>query len=117
VDIPAQPVAAGGVPQLIVIATKSSSRAGKALTTDIETSLRLLKTDYIDLLQLHNPPAPLPDPDDQGSAYAAATRARDQGKVRFVGLSNHRLDVAKEAVASGLYDTVQFPLSAIHTQP
>jgi len=101
------------VREQIVIATKSGSRDADGLAKDLETSLGNLKTDYVDILQLHNPPGPLPDPDDGDSAYAAAVRAREQGKVRFIGISNHRRDVAKEAAASGLFDTVQFPLSAI----
>ena len=100
------------VRQDIVIATKSGSRDGAGVTADLETSLGNLKTDYVDILQLHNPPA-LPDPEDGESAYAAAVRAREQGKVRFIGISNHRLDVARKAAISGRFDSVQFPLSVI----
>ena len=100
------------VRQNIVLATKSGAGDGQTLTEHLETSLSNLKTDYVDILQLHNP-ASLPDPDDATGTYAAMIRAREKGMIRFIGLSNHRLDVALEAAAWGLFDTVQFPLSAI----
>ena len=66
----------------------------------------------MDILQLHNPPE-LPDPDDANSAYAGLLEARERGKARFLGITNHRLRVAVSAVESGLFDTIQFPLSAL----
>ena len=94
----------------LVIATKSMGTTRDSVIRDAETSLRELKTDYIDILQLHNP-APLPDPDDPKSSYAALLELRQQGKVRFLGITSHGLDRAQAAVASGLYDTLQFPLN------
>ena len=41
--------------------------------------------------------------------------AQKQGKIRFIGITNHRLEVVLEATATGLYDTVQYPLSALST--
>ncbi|OPX25129.1 MAG: hypothetical protein B1H04_00560, partial [Planctomycetales bacterium 4484_123] len=66
----------------------------------------------MDILQPHNPPG-LPDPDDANSAYAGLLEARERGKARFLGITDHRLRVAVSAVESGLFDTVQFPLSAL----
>ena len=57
---------------------------------DLETSLRLLKTDYIDVYQFHNP-AFCPKPGDGTGLYEAMLEARDQGKIRFIGITNHRL--------------------------
>ena len=96
----------------IIIATKSGARTRDKLLADLEASLRNLRTDYVDILQLHNP-GQLPDPDDPQSSYAGLLAAKEQGMVRFLGLSNHRVDTAAAAVASGLYDTLQFPLSSI----
>ena len=62
----------------------------------LETSLRNMKTDYVDILQLHNPKE-LPDPNDPNSSYAALAEAREQGKVRFIGVSNHSLATARTA--------------------
>lgn len=96
----------------VIIATKSHARDGAGLLADLETSLANLKTDYVDILQLHNP-AEVPDPDDPTSTYSAAVEAQRKGMVRFIGISNHRIAVATEAVRSGLFDTLQFPLSAL----
>ncbi len=96
----------------IVIATKTPAKNRDGVWRDLETSLAKLRTDYIDLLQLHTP-AELPDAEDPDSSYAALVEARDQGLIRHIGLSNHRLEVAKRAVESGHYATLQYPLSAL----
>ncbi|HVN98263.1 MAG TPA: aldo/keto reductase [Syntrophorhabdaceae bacterium] len=96
----------------IVIATKTPATDRNGALKDVETSLRNLRTDYIDIYQLHNPAA-LPDPSDAMSAYAALLEAKKQGKIRFIGITNHRLGLAREAIASGLYDTIQYPLSEL----
>ena len=81
----------------------------------METSLRLLKTDYIDVYQFHNP-AFCPKPGDGTGLYEAMEEAKRQGKIRFIGITNHRLGVAEEAAASGLYDTLQFPFCYLATE-
>jgi predicted aldo/keto reductase-like oxidoreductase len=98
----------------IVIATKSMGKDKQTVLRDLEKSLNNLKTDYIDVYQLHNPET-LPDPKDPDSLYGALLEARAKGMVRFIGMTNHRVGVASEAVASGFYDTVQFPLSSLST--
>jgi uncharacterized protein len=98
----------------IIIATKTPSGNKEAVLKDLETSLRNLRTDYIDIYQIHNPPK-LPDPDDPTGVLAGLLEARKQGKIRFIGITNHRLGVIKDAIATGLYDTVQYPLSALAT--
>ena len=94
----------------IVIATKSGSTTRAGLLADLETSLRNLRTDYVDILQLHNA-AQLPDLADPDSAYAGLLEARAQGKVRFPGVSAHSRERAVAEVESGLFDTLQFPIS------
>lgn len=96
----------------IVIATKSTSTTKSGLLADLEISLRNLKTDHVDILQLHNPSG-LPDPDDPESSYAGLLEAREKGLTRFIGMTNHSVERASSAVASGLYDTLQFPLCSI----
>lgn len=96
----------------IIISTKSGASDKKGLLAHIELSLKRLKTDYIDLLQLHNP-AVLPDPDDPDSLYGGLLEAKQKGYIRFIGITNHRLHVATDAVLSGKYDTLQFPFSLI----
>lgn len=77
---------------------------------DLEESLSKMKTDYIDIYQFHNP-AFCPKPGDESGLYDAALEAKKQGKIRHIGITNHRIAVAEEAIASGLYETLQFPFS------
>lgn len=94
----------------VFIATKTPAQNAGDFWKDLETSLTLLQTDYVDLLQFHNPSF-CPKPGDGTGLYEAILEAKAQGKVRFIGISNHRLPVAVEAVESGLYDVLQFPFS------
>lgn len=96
----------------VTLATKTTATDAKAARRDLETSLSRLRTNYIDIIQLHNPEK-VPDPADADSAYAALVAAREEGLVRFIGITNHRREVARQAVRSGLFDTLQFPLSHI----
>ena len=92
----------------IVISTKSGGKDKKTVQAHIELSLRRMQTDYIDLFQFHNP-AELPDPNDPDGPFAAALEAREKGYIRHIGITNHRLGVAREAIASGNFETLQFP--------
>ena len=92
----------------IYIATKTAAKTAEGFWKDLETSLSLLKTDYIDIYQFHNP-AFCPKPGDGTGLYEAITEAKAQGKVRHIGITNHRLAVAQEAIDSGLYEVLQFP--------
>jgi aryl-alcohol dehydrogenase-like predicted oxidoreductase len=104
--------ALGHVRSQIVIATKSTATTRDGVMKDLETSLKKLGTDYIDLLQLHTPKQ-LPDPGDPDSSYAALIEAKQKGMVRHIGLTNHSRANAETAIASGLYETLQFPLCMI----
>jgi len=96
----------------LILATKTHARDRAGVLDHLQTSLATLKTDHVEILQLHNP-NPLPDGDDGESAYAGLLEAREQGLIRFLGMTSHRLDNALAAARSGLYDTVQFPISPI----
>ena len=99
-----------GMRDKVVIATKTHAQTGAELKEHLETSLKMLGTDYIDVYQFHNP-AFVPRPGGEDGLYDAALEARAQGKIRHIGITNHRLPVAREAVESGLYATLQFPYS------
>lgn len=99
-----------GMRDKVVIATKSHAKTGAELKEHLETSLRSLRTDYIDVYQFHNP-AFCPRPGGEDGLYDAALEAQAQGKIRFISITNHRLAVAQEAIDSGLYATLQFPFS------
>lgn len=92
----------------IIISTKTGAQTAGEFWRDLEQSLAYLKTDYIDIYQFHNPSF-CPKPGDESGLYDAMRKAKEQGKIRHIGLTNHRLEIAKEAVESGLYETLQFP--------
>lgn len=94
----------------IYISTKTMATTVEQFWQDLETSLKLLKTDYIDIYQFHNPSF-CPQPNDGTGLYEAMLEAKRQGKIRYIGLTNHGYKVAKEAIESELYDTLQFPFS------
>lgn len=95
----------------VFIATKTHASDRKTLEAHLAASLKALRTDYIDVYQLHNPPEV--DYDDPDGVYAGLLEAKKKGYVRFVGLTNHRLPVALGAVREERFDTVQFPLSML----
>lgn len=96
------------VREKIIIATKTASGNTKAIRNDLEKSLQALKTDYIDLYQFHTPKE-LPSEE----LYEQMLQFKKEGKIRFIGLTNHSMKVVEEAVESGLYDTIQFPFSSL----
>lgn len=103
------------VREKITITTKTGARDVQTFWNHLETSLKNLKTDYIDIYQFHNPPF-CPKPGDGTGLYEAMLQAKEQGKIRHIGITNHRLDVATEAVESGLYETLQFPFCYLATE-
>jgi len=98
--------------QKIVIASKTGAKTADGLRKDLETSLRMLQTGYIDIYQLHNPDF-VPKPGGADGLYDALLAAKAEGKIRHISITNHRPHVAREAVESGLYDTLQFPFSML----
>lgn len=96
----------------VVISTKSQAQDRKECAAHIENSLRMLRTDYIDLFQFHQCSS-LPDPEDPNGPFAAALEAKKDGKIRHIGITTHRVDVAEAAIESGNFETLQFPFSYI----
>jgi aryl-alcohol dehydrogenase-like predicted oxidoreductase len=103
-------VALDGCRNEVIISTKTGATTAEGFWKDLDTSLRLLKTDYVDLYQFHNPSF-CPKPGDGSGLYEAMQEAVRQGKVLHVGITNHRQRVALEAIESGLYETLQYPFS------
>ena len=93
-----------------IITTKTHAKTPEAFWKDLETSLRLLKTDYIDVYQLHNVQQCY-KPGDGTGMYECLLEAKAQGMVRHIGATAHKLEVAKEIIKSGLYETLQYPYS------
>ena len=92
------------------VATKTAANTPEEFRRDLETSLGNLKRDYVDIYQFHNPDF-CPKPGDGSGLYECMLEAKAQGKIRHIGITNHRLSVAHEAIDSGLYETLQFPFS------
>lgn len=107
--------ALSGVRDRIFIATKSMTAKPDELWKELKTSLENLKTDYIDVYQFHNPKF-CPKPGDGTGLYEVMLEAKEKGMIRHIGITNHRLKIAVEAVESGLYETVQFPFSYLSTK-
>ena len=103
------------VREKIIISTKTGATCVEDFWKHLNQSLSLLKTDYIDIYQFHNP-AFCPKPGDGTGLYEAMLEAKEKGMIRFIGMTNHRLSVAEEAVRSGLYDTLQFPFSYLASE-
>lgn len=99
----------------IVISTKSAAMDKAGVIAHIENSLRMMKTDYIDLFQLHQVPA-VPDKDDPNGPYAGALEAKARGLIGHIGITSHRIDVAEACIADGSFETIQFPFSYISSE-
>lgn len=104
-----------GMRDRVYIATKTGAQNAATFWEELHTSLANLKTDYIDIYQFHNP-AFCPKPGDGTGLYEAMLEAKEKGIVRHIGITNHRLNVAAEAVGSGLYETLQFPFCYLATE-
>ncbi len=101
-----------GMRENVFISTKTMAVTAEGMWKDLEVSLKNLRTSYIDIYQFHNPDF-CPKPGDGSGLYEAALEAKEKGMIRHIGITNHRLSVAGEAIASGLYETLQFPFSYI----
>ena len=99
----------------IIISTKSAARDKAGVLAHIENSLRMMKTDYIDLFQFHQV-TEVPDPNDPNGAYAGALEAKERGWIRHIGVTSHRVNIAEDCIASGLFETLQFPFSYISSE-
>ena len=104
-----------GMRDKVFIATKTGATTVEKFREDLATSLKNLRTDHVDLYQFHNPSF-CPKPGDGSGLYEAMMEAKAQGKVLHVGITNHRLNVAMEAIESGLYETLQFPFCYLSTE-
>ncbi len=107
-----------GLRQKIVIATKTLKRNAKGAVKDLEKSLRMLKTDYIDLYQFHQVAQDKVWDAVSGpeGALSAIVKAKEQGKVRCVGVTSHSIPMALKLVRTGLFSSIQCPVNFIETE-
>lgn len=94
----------------LYIATKTMAQTPEEFWEQLETSLRLLKTDYIDIYQFHCANQVYALGDGTGM-YECMLEAKAQGKIRHIGITAHKIQIAFDAVESGLYETLQYPFS------
>ena len=107
----------GGLREKFVIATKSMSRTKEDMARDIDISLKNLRTDYIDLYQIHNPSmAELDQVLAPGGALEALMEAKAAGKIRHLGLTAHMAAVFERALELDWVETVMFPYNIVETQ-
>ncbi|MBE6793236.1 MAG: aldo/keto reductase [Ruminococcaceae bacterium] len=106
-----------GMRQDFVLATKSMARTKEEMAADIDRSLAALKTDYIDLYQIHNPnEAALAQVCAAGGALEALLEAKAAGKIGHIGVTAHLLPVFEQALALDWVETVMFPYNIVETQ-
>lgn len=106
-------LAFSGMRDKVFISTKTGATTVEDFWKDLQISLGYLG--YIDIYQFHNP-AFCPKPGDGTGLYEAMLQAKAEGKIRHIGITNHRLSVAREAIESGLYETLQFPFCYLATE-
>jgi uncharacterized protein len=111
-------VALSGVRHQVVLASKTMKRDRKGARADLELSLRRLRTDYLDLYQLHqvSQEADLEEIIGPGGALEAVLRAQEKGHIRHLGVTSHSLAMAIKLVKTDLFSTVQFPFNFIETE-
>lgn len=100
----------------VFISSKTGASTAEGFWKDLNTTLTNLKTDHLDIYQFHNP-AFCPKPGDESGLYDAALEAKKKGMILHIGITNHRLNVAQEAIDSGLYETLQFPFCYLSGEP
>ena len=106
-----------GIRQDFVLATKSMSRTKEAMARDIDISLKNLRTDYIDLYQIHNAtPEQLEQVMAPGGALEALLEAKAAGKIRHIGVTSHSLDTFRMAVELDWVETFMFPYNIVEDQ-
>ncbi|MCR8745608.1 aldo/keto reductase [Romboutsia lituseburensis] len=99
------------------IATKSMSRDYESMKNDIEISLKNLKTNYIDLYQIHNLKSEeYEDIFNEDKAYRALLEAKSQGKIKHIGITSHSLETMETVVEDGKFETIQFPYNIVEDQ-
>ena len=108
----------GGKREHFIIATKSMSRDYANMKADIETSLKLLQTDHIDLYQCHL----VKDMDQyakimsEDGAYKALLEAKSEGKIGHIGITAHSAEFMSEIIEQMPFETLQFPYNLVEKQ-
>ena len=106
-----------GVRDKFFLATKSMARTKELMARDIEASLKNLRTDYIDLYQIHNPsPKDFEAVMAEGGALEALFKARNEGKIGHIGVTLHSVELFERAVELDWVETIMFPYNIVEAQ-
>ncbi len=106
-----------GIRNKFILATKSMARTCDAMREDIEISLKNLRTDYIDLYQIHNPNmAQFEQVISEGGAIEALLEAKKSGKIGHIGVTAHSTEVFEKALEFDFIETIMFPYNIVETQ-
>jgi len=101
----------------VFLATKSMARDKEGMRKDVDISLNNLKTDYVDLYQLHNVPT-LEDFEKvmaPGGALEALLECKEKGLIKHIGITSHSIEVIEKALEYDIFETIQYPYNAIET--
>ncbi|MBR5976157.1 MAG: aldo/keto reductase [Clostridiales bacterium] len=104
-----------GMREKVFIASKTMATTPEKFWEDLDTTLRNLRTDHLDIYQFHCVKQCFA-PGDGTGMYEAMLEAKKQGKIRHIGITAHLIAVAEEIVKSGLYETLQFPFSYLASE-
>ena len=106
-----------GIREHFVLATKSMARDKAAMAKDIDTSLQNLRTNYIDLYQIHNPnAAQLEQVTAPGGALEALMEARQAGKIGHIGITLHSVELFRQCLELDWVETIMFPYNIVESQ-
>ena len=110
-------IAMEGIRDKFVLATKSMARTKEAMEKDIETSLKNLRTDHIDLYQVHNaPPAQMNIVTGEGGALEALLEAKAAGKIGHIGITAHEIGTFEMGLEMDWVETIMFPYNFVELQ-
>ena len=106
-----------GIRHKFVLATKSGAKTKQDMARDVDISLRNLRTDYIDLYQIHNPsPDSLKQILAPGGALEALKDAKAAGKIGHIGITLHVDKLFEQALHYDWVETIMFPYNIVETQ-
>lgn len=104
-----------GMREKVFIATKTGAKTPEEVRSQLENSLKNLRTDYIDIYQFHCADQCY-RPGDGTGMYECMEELKKEGKIRHIGITAHKLYIAEEAIESALYETLQYPFSYLSSE-
>ncbi len=106
-----------GVRDRFILASKSMARTREAMAADIEISLSNLRTDRIELYQVHNANVEqLEKVCEPGGALEALMEAKARGKIRHIGFTTHSQAAFERALELDWVESIMFPYNIVETQ-